>query len=124
MPDTHTEKEIPMKLSLTLAAAALAATVAAPVLAADSTQFAIDLHNQSADNLSDLAGRGVNGPVFGTTVSSMGDNAIGDAIRNFNGSIDNVSDRVNADTVTVFSGGPAYAADIFEELRRASLEDE
>jgi hypothetical protein len=26
---------------------------------------------------------------------------------------------VNADTVTVFSGGPAYAADIFEQLRLA-----
>ena len=50
--------------------------------------------------------------------------AIGAAISHFNASQDVISDRVNADTVTVFSGGPAHAADIFEQLRAASLEDE
>jgi UDP-glucose 4-epimerase len=47
------------------------------------------------------------------------DNAIGAAIGHFNASIDSAAERVNADTVTVFSGGPAYAADIFEQLRLA-----
>ena len=108
-----------MKLSMTLAAAALAASVAAPALAADSTQFAIQHFNQSADASTDLITVGPNGPVLGTTVSSMGDNAIGAAISRFNASLDSVGDRVNADTVTVFSGGPAYAADICEQLRLA-----
>jgi hypothetical protein len=113
-----------MKLSLTLAAAALAASVAAPVLAADSTQFAIDHFNQSADTGSERIAVGPRGPVLGTTVSSMGDTAIGAAVSHFNASQDRVSDRVSADTVTVFSGGPAYAADIFEQLRLAAQEDE
>ena len=113
-----------MKLSLTLAAAALAASVAAPALAADSTQFAIDHLNQSADTAAERISVGPNGPVLGTTVSSMGDSAIGAAIGHFNASLDTVSERVNADTVTVFSGGPAYAADIFEQLREAGREDE
>jgi hypothetical protein len=108
-----------MKLTLTLAAAALAASVAGPAFAADSTQFAIQHFNQSADSASDRIAVGPNGPVLGTTVSSMGDNAIGAAIGHFNASIDSAAERVNADTVTVFSGGPAYAADIFEQLRLA-----
>jgi hypothetical protein len=108
-----------MKLSITLAAAALAASFAAPVLAADSTLFAIDHFNQSADASSDRISVGPNGPVLGTTVSSMGDNAIGAAVTHFNASLDSAADRVNKDTVTVFSGTPAHAADIFEQLRLA-----
>ena len=108
-----------MKLSLTLAAAALAASVAAPALAADSTQFAIDHFNRSADTASERIVVGPNGPVVGTTVSSMGNNAIGAAVSQFNASIDSAAERINADTETVFSGGPAYAADIFEMLRLA-----
>jgi hypothetical protein len=108
-----------MKLSITLAAAALATSFAAPVLAADSTLFAIDHFNQSADASSDRISVGPNGPVLGTTVSSMGDTAIGAAVGHFNASLDSQSDRINKDTVTVFSGGPAYAADIFEQLRLA-----
>jgi hypothetical protein len=108
-----------MKLSLTLAAAALAASVAAPVLAADSTDFAIQHFNQSAENASDRISVGPNGPNVGTTVASMGDNAIGVAVRTFNASIDSAAERVNAETVTVFSGEPAYAADIFAQLRLA-----
>jgi hypothetical protein len=108
-----------MKLSLTLAAAALAASVAAPALAADSTQFAIDHFNRSADTASDRIAVGPNGPVLGTTVSSMGNSAIGVAISNYNASIDSAAERINADTVTVFSGGPTYAAEIFEQLRAA-----
>ena len=123
-PDTHIKGTEHMKLSLTLVAAALAASVAAPALAADSTQFAIDHLNRSADTVEQRITVGPNGPVLGTTVSSMGDNAIGAAISHFNASQDVISDRVNADTVTVFSGGPAHAADIFEQLRAASLEDE
>jgi hypothetical protein len=108
-----------MKLSITLAAAALATSFAAPVLAADSTLFAIDHFNQSADASSDRISVGPNGPVLGTTVSSMGDTSIGAAVTHFNASIDSQADRINKDTVTVFSGTPAHAADIFEQLRRA-----
>jgi hypothetical protein len=39
--------------------------------------------------------------------------------RHFNASLDSQSDRINKDTVTVFSGTPAHAADIFEQLRLA-----
>jgi hypothetical protein len=108
-----------MKLSITLAAAALATSFAAPVLAADSTLFAIDHFNQSADASSDRISVGPNGPVLGTTVSSMGDTLIGAAVGHFNASLDSQSDRINKDTVTVFSGTPAHAADIFEQLRLA-----
>jgi hypothetical protein len=108
-----------MKLSLTLVAAALAASVAAPALASDSTLRAIELFNQSADASTDVISVGPNGPELGTTVSSMGNNAIGTAVSQFNASIDSVGDRVNADTVTVFSSTPAYGADIFEQLRLA-----
>jgi hypothetical protein len=108
-----------MKLSMTLVAAALAAAVAAPAIAADTTDFAIQHFNQSADASSDRISVGPNGPVLGTTVSSMGDTAIGAAVTHFNASLDSAGDRVNKDTVTVFSGGPAYAADIFEQLRLA-----
>jgi len=108
-----------MKFSLTLAAAALAASVAVPAFAADSTQFAIQHFNQSADTSSDRISVGPNGPALCTTVASMGDDAIGVAVRNFNASIDSAADRVNSETVTVFSGEPAYAADIFEQLRLA-----
>ena len=62
-----------MKFSLTVAAAALAASVAAPAFAADSTQFAIQHFNQSADTSSDRISVGPNGPALGTTVASMGD---------------------------------------------------
>jgi hypothetical protein len=108
-----------MKLSMTLAAAALAASFAAPAIAADSTLFAIDHFNQSADSSDDRISVGPNGPVLGTTVSSMGDTAIGAAVTHFNASLESAGDRVNKDTVTVFSGGPAHAADIFEQLRLA-----
>lgn len=108
-----------MKLSMSLAAAALAATVAAPALAADSTLFAIDHFNQSADNGAELISVGPNGPVLGTTVSSMGGSAVAATINHFNASVDSASDRIDADTVTVFSGAPAHAADIFEQLRLA-----
>jgi hypothetical protein len=94
-----------MKLSMTLAAAALAASFAAPAIAADSTLFAIDHFNQSADSSDDRISVGPNGPVLGTTVSSMGDTAIGAAVTHFNASLESAGDRVN-DTVTVFSGGP------------------
>jgi hypothetical protein len=47
----------------------------------------------------------------------MGDTAIGAAVTHFNASLDSAGDRVNKDTVTVFSGAPA--ADIFEQLRLA-----
>jgi hypothetical protein len=109
-----------MKLSITLAAAALATSFAAPVLAADSTLFAIDHFNQSADASSDRISVGPNGPVLGTTVSSMGDTA-DRCSRGVTSTprIDSQADRINKDTVTVFSGTPAHAADIFEQLRLA-----
>jgi hypothetical protein len=40
-------------------------------------------------------------------------------VGHFNASLDSQSDRINKDTVTVFSGTPAHAADIFEQLRLA-----
>jgi hypothetical protein len=49
----------------------------------------------------------------------MGNNAIGAAVSQFNASIDSAGERINADTVTVFSGGPGLRADIFEQLRLA-----
>jgi len=49
----------------------------------------------------------------------MGDTAIGTAISLNNASIDSVSERVTADSVTVFSGQPAHGAEIFEQLRLA-----
>lgn len=112
-----------MKLSMTLAAAALVASFAAPALATDSTTFAIQHFNRSIDSVSDRISNGPNGPVLGTTVSSMGNDALSEAIRIRNESTQRPSDRVNADTVTIFSGEPAYGAAIFAELRLADDSD-
>ncbi|MCU4652380.1 hypothetical protein N8I71_06030 [Roseibacterium sp. SDUM158016] len=99
--------------------AAIVAATAAPALAADNARFVIDQLNMSADSGSDLISVGPNGPVLGTTVSSRGDSAIAASVRQYNASIDSAGQRINGDTVTVFSGTPAYAADIFEQLRLA-----
>ena len=112
-----------MKLNIAFATTVAAASLATSALAVDSTQFAIDHFNQSADTSEERISVGPNGPVLGTTVSSIGSNGIGAAISHFNASIDSAGERLNSDTVTVFSGGPAYAADIFEQLRLADDDD-
>jgi hypothetical protein len=109
-------KDTDMKLHFALAAA-VAATLAAPAFAQNSLGFAVEHFNESIDSVNER----IDGPVLGTTVSSMRDNAICTAIGLRNGSIDSVNERVNGDTVTLFSGEPAHAAEIFERLR---LEDD
>ena len=101
-------------------AAAAAATLSAPVLAAVANTV-ISQHNMSAD-LSEQISVGPNGPVLGTTVSTRGDSALADAIRHLNAD-KRASQRVDSENVTVFSGQPAFAADIFEQLRDAADHD-
>jgi hypothetical protein len=107
----------------TLITAAIVAATAMPALAADNTRAAIDHFNMSADSLSDRIAVGPNGPVLGTTVSTRSDDALYRTVRNYNASVDSVSERIDLDSVTVFSGEPAYGAEIFEELRRADDSD-
>ncbi|MDG4646875.1 hypothetical protein P6F26_00330 [Roseibacterium sp. SDUM158017] len=103
----------------TIITAAILAATAMPALAADATQQAINHFNLSADSRSDLIAAGPNGPVLGTTVSTRGDEAIAVAVRNYNASVDRAAERIDLNSVTVFSGEPAYGAEIFDELRRA-----
>lgn len=98
--------------------AALAAATATPAFATDAS-FVIDKLNMGADGGSDVIQVGPNGPVLGTSVSTRGDSAVAFAIRHFNESIDSGADRIDAATVTSFSGTPAHGAEIFEQLRRA-----
>lgn len=100
-------------------ATAVAAALSAPAFAGNA-DFVIDHVNMSAEG-SEVISVGPNGPVLGTTVSTMGDSALAQAIEHFNASKD-ASQRIDANTVTVFSGEPAYAADIFEQLRAADDE--
>jgi hypothetical protein len=110
---------------MTLAAAALAASVAAPASQPTAPLRHRPLQPERRQLGSDRISVGPNGPVLGTTVSSMGDTAIGAAVTPLQRlARQRRSDRVNADTVTVFSGGPAYAADIFEQLRLADDDNE
>lgn len=112
-----------MKLSMTLAATALVASFAAPAFAADSVGFG----NQDVDRGTEFSSNsfpvGPNGLVLGTTVSTRGNDARAETIRIRNESAARPSDRINADTVTVFSGEPAHGAEIFEELRLADDND-
>lgn len=108
-----------MKLNLTLAAAALAATVAVPAFADSSAQRVIEHINMSADGYSDRIPVGPNGPVLGTTVSTRGDRALEQAIAIYNASTDSAAERIDVNTVSDFSGAPTHAAEIFEQLRLA-----
>ncbi len=110
-----------MKLNIAIAAALAALTLTTPALATDSTMFTINHLNQSAGASSDRIVVGPNGPTLGTSVSSMGDTAIGAAINHFNASVDSAGERVNSATVTLFPSEPAHGADIFEQMR---LEDD
>ena len=107
----------------TLISAAIVAATAVPALAADSTLRAIEHFNESADTLSERILVGPKGPVLGTAVPADGQDAIAAAVRAHNASVESASERITSDTVTVFSGEPAYAAPIFEELRRADDSD-
>ena len=102
-----------MKTHIALATA-IATTLAAPAFAQDRTDIAVANFNQSTDT----AVERIAGTTLGTTVSSMGADSLQTAISVYNGSVDSVADRVNSDTVTVFSGEPSTATAIFERLRR------
>jgi hypothetical protein len=106
-------------MTRTIIIAALLAAVAAPAVASDTTRAAIAHFNMSADTSADRIPVGPNGPVLGTTVSTRGNDALYEAVRNHNASADSAFDRIDVNTLTVFSGQPAHAADIFEELRLA-----
>jgi hypothetical protein len=98
--------------------AALVAATAAPAFA-NNASLVIDKLNMGAAGGSDVIEVGPNGPVLGTSVSTRGDGAVAFAVRHFNASVDSAAERIDAETVTSFSGTPAHGADIFEQLRLA-----
>lgn len=106
-----------------LITAVLATATALPAVAADSTSRAIELLNRSADTQAERIAVGPNGPVMGTTASTRGNDALYEAVRIRNRSAETASDRIDPENLTVFSGEPAYGAQIFEELRRADDSD-
>ena len=106
-------------MTRTIIIAALLAATAVPAAAADGVREAIAHFNMSADSSADRIPVGPNGPVLGTTVSTRSDAALLQAVRNHNASADRASDRIDVNNLTLFSGQPAYAADIFEQLRLA-----
>jgi hypothetical protein len=106
-------------MTRTIIIAALLAATAVPAAAADGVRDAIAHFNMSADSSADRIPVGPNGPILGTTVSTRTNGALFEAVRNHNASADSASDRIDLSNLTVFSGEPAYAADIFEQLRLA-----
>ena len=101
--------------------AAVAATVAAPAFAQSaSTLFAIQHFNQSFDSAGDIRVA----PSGNTSTASVS-GALGQAFAIQNGSADSAGDlRGTNGVVTIASGTPAYAADIFLRLQAESAEDE
>lgn len=98
--------------------AALAATVAAPAFAQSARISAFEHFNMFADTASErLVPNNV-----GTPANATG--ALATAIDVYNSSQDTVAELGGRNGVTLVSGTPAHAADIFARLNAASQEDE
>lgn len=113
---------LPALLLAGLGAAIVAATVAGPALAQDHAAFAIRHFNQDADSVDDIRT-----PDIGrqATVATRGGSNLGNVYGRLNADFDSVGDlRGTTGQVTIVSGEPAYARDIFARLRAESLEDE
>ncbi len=102
-------------------AAAVAASLAAPAFAQDTTSFAIMHFNMDADSAGDV--RMV--PQTLRTIELTPGSTIGDVISHLDMDADSFMD-VSGDTggVTILSSSPAHAAEIFARLMEESREDE
>ncbi len=101
--------------------AALVASLAAPAFA-NSTEFAIQHFNQDHDSIMDIVT--VPAADNSVVVSTSNNSSLSQAFDIANASADNAGDLRGLNGATVVSGTVAYGADIFAELRAASLEDE
>lgn len=99
---------------------ALVASVAAPAFAQSALEVAVQNYNASAEGTSDQIVLAANELTMGTTASSRSGSALAQAIANHNASADTASDRIDPNFVTVFTGTPAHAADIFARLAEES----
>ncbi|MEX3017418.1 hypothetical protein [Gymnodinialimonas hymeniacidonis] len=98
-------------------ATALAASIAAPAFAQDSTQFAIMHFNMSLDNAQEM--RMVPSGEIMMADLGMG-STLGDVFSQLNLTAENMTElRGTGETVTVIASDPAHAAAIFERLMAA-----
>lgn len=96
----------------TLLISAIIATVAAPAFA--DVNFAINHFNQDETPSERVALQDGDSVIVSTRSG-----ALGQVIEHFNGDEDRASDKVLASSATLYSGTPAYGADIFAAMRAA-----
>lgn len=106
-----------------LATAGLVSVVATATFAETAMEFAFRHFNDSAHSASDIRHAPETQPQL-VTVSQMGQSSLGTAVRILNQSADSQSDLVGTNGLTVVPSEPAYAAEIFEQLREESRGDE
>ncbi len=110
------------KFCTTLAFAALITGVAGP-LAADSMEFAIEHFNASEDRASDH--RTYSGPAgLQVTASAMDGRPVGFALDILNASASRAGDIQGERGVTIVSGQPSHAAEIFDRLHEESRDND